>query len=269
MLPADYVSSAITGIVVALTSWLPVGPEGGAVSRFLGSVAKGYSNYLVPAYLGVIFAVIFYFRDPIAVGTQRALSRSIGAELKYLFYASLFTLVLGYPLVAGNWEFLDPTTSDAVNAAVGAAMILVGLACLVRKRAPLEEVEKRLADGEEPTLLDAVLSGIAQGLAMLGELSATGLVLLVLSLSGMKPKKALKLLFMISPIYMILRLLLLGSWNPAMPVYLPFTAFITSFVTAILFMKALMVAGERLSRRTFLTLMGLIPIVVYLMEVML
>ena len=248
---------------------MPLGPEGGAVSRFLGSVAAGYSNYLVPSYLGVIFAVIFYFRDLIAVGTQRAMHGSIGAELRYLFYASLFTLVIGYPIVAGNRKVLGLVSSDAFNAVVGVALVLLGLGYLARRRAPLEGVERRLADGEEPTLLDAVSSGVAQGLAMLGELSATGLVLLVLSVNGMKVRRAMELLFMISPAYLILRLLFLCSWNPAMPVYLSFTAFVASFVSAILFMRALLMAGERLDRGAFLVAMGLVPVVIYAVEVML
>jgi len=265
VVPSDYVSSAITGIVMALISWLPIG-TGEAVSHFLGSVAGAYRPYVVPSYLGVIFAVLFYFRNLIAVGTQKALRGSFSPDLRYFIYASLFTLALGYPIAAGGWKVLDPLASDAVNALIGAFLILVGVLCW-RKGAPLENVGKRLREADEPTLLDAVSSGVSQGFAMLGELSPTGLVLLALSATGMKPRRALELLFMIYPVYLTLRLLFLGSWNPAMPVYLPFTAFLAAFVTSILFMRFLLVAGERLSRRTFLILMGLVPIAVYTLEV--
>ncbi|WP_297420362.1 undecaprenyl-diphosphate phosphatase [Thermococcus sp.] len=267
VVPADYVSSAITGFIIALASWLPIGPEGAAVSHFIGTAIVNYTDYVVPSYLGVIFAVLFYFRDLIAVGTQKALRKNFSAEARYFAYASLFTLSIGYPIAAGGWNVLNPRASDAVSAIIGAAILLVGILCWRGKSAPLEGMDRKLGDEDEPTLLDGISSGVAQGLAMFGELSATGLVLLVLSAGGIKPRKALELLFMISPVYLILRLLLLREWTPVMPVYLPFTAFLSSFVTAILFMKALLFAGEKLRRRTFLTLMGLVPIVVYLLEV--
>ena len=268
VVPADYLSSAITGFVIALVSWLPLGIGGAAVSHFLGAVARDYQNYIVPSYLGVIFAVIFYFRDLISIGTRKALVREFSAEARYFAYAAVFTVAIGYPIAAGGWNVVDPAGSDAVNALIGLAIIAVGLLCW-KKKAPLKDVEDKLRNADEPTLLDAVSSGVSQGFAMLGEISAAGLVLLALSAGGIKPKKALGLLFMVYPVYLVLRLIPLGEWTPAMPVYLPFTAFLSSFVTAILFMKALLLIGERLSRRTFLTLMGLIPIVVYLMEVML
>lgn len=266
VVPADYASSAITGIVMAITSWLPLG-TGKALSHFLGAVALGYEDYMVPSYLGIIFAVIFYFRDLIAVGTQKALRRSFSADLKYFAYASLFTLAVGYPIAAGGWDLLGPEASDMANALIGALLDLVGVLCWKKRRAPLEGVDGRLREEDEPTLLDAIVSGIAQGFAMIGGLSATGLILLTLSGTGIKPKKALELIFMISPVYLTLKLLFLGEWSPAMPVYLPFTAFLASFVTSIIFMRLLLAAGGRLGRRTFLTLMGLVPIAVYLLEV--
>ncbi|ASJ06809.1 undecaprenyl-diphosphate phosphatase [Thermococcus pacificus] len=264
----DYISPLISGIIVALTSWFPIGSGGYAVSRLLEAVAPVYGDYLVPSYMGVIFAVLFYFKDLIGPDTQKALVGRFSSTIKYFVYAAIFTVLVGYPLARGLGGSLGPRTSDLVNAVIGAGLVVVGVIYWKHLRAPLEDVEERVREDEEDTtLIDALISGVAQGVALIGGISNVGLVLLGLSSTGINIKKALELTFVVAPIYLTMKLLFMGGGSPELPVSLLFTAFVASFITSILTMRALLKAAEALGRETFLVLFGSVSIIVCLMGV--
>jgi undecaprenyl-diphosphatase len=268
--PLDYVSPMLTGIIVALASWLPIGPEGYAVSRLLGDIAPAYGDYMVPSYLGITFAVIFYFKNLIGLDTQIALRGRISSDLKYLFYASLFTILVGYPVVLNLKDAVGPATSDLINALAGLMLLLVGLVYGNRRRAPLGKVEGQMRENEdEATLLDAIVSGIAQGVALIGGISRSGLVLLGLSGTDINVKRALELSFLVAPVYLVMKLLFIGGWDSGLPISLLFTAFVASFVMSLITMKLLLMAAEALGRRSFLVVFGSVAIVVYLLGVVL
>ncbi|ASJ08877.1 bacilysin biosynthesis protein BacA [Thermococcus siculi] len=264
----DYISPLVSGIIVALASWLPIGPEGHAVSGLLESLAPSYGDYLVPSYLGIIFAVLFYFKNLIALDTQSAIKGRVSSDLRYFFYASIFTILIGYPVIRGLEDAVSPATSDLINAVIGLLLIALGLIYRGRKLAPLEDVEGRIREDEnEATLLDSIVSGITQGAALIGSVSRSGLVLLGLSSTGIDVKRALELSFLVAPVYFVLKLLFM-TWNPELPVSLLFTAFLSAFVVSLITMKLLLKMAEALGRRRFLIVFGSIAVVVYLLGVM-
>lgn len=268
--PLDYVSPLISGIIVALTSWLPVGPEGSAVSEILESVAPSHADYLVPSYLGVTFAVLFYFKNLIGIDTQSAIRGRVSSDLRYFLYASLFTIFVGYPIIGRFQDALGPEGSDLVNAIVGIALILIGLIYGSRAGAPLENVEGQMKEKEgEATLLDSLISGVLQGVSLVGSISRSGLVLLGLSSTGLNVKRALELSFLVAPTYLVMKLIFMGGWEPGLPVALLFTAFLAAFVVSLITMKLLLRGAEALGRRLFLVIYGSMAIVVYLLGVVL
>ncbi|NJE01825.1 undecaprenyl-diphosphate phosphatase [Thermococcus sp. JdF3] len=266
--PVDYVAPLISGIIIALGSWLPVGPEGHSLTTILEAVAPSYGDYLVPAYLGVTFAILFYFRELIALGSHNAIKRRLDPDMMYFIYASVFTLLVGYPVLKTVSDAVDPGTSDLINAIAGLGMILIGLLAGTRGRAPLEGIESSIREKkDEATLVDAVISGLAQGIALIGGLSRSGFVLLGLVSTGMDVKRALELSFLVAPVYLVLKLAFMGGWDPELPVALLFTAFLSAFVVSFVTMKLLLRLAGAVGRRAFLVSFGLIAIAVYLMGV--
>jgi len=248
----------LSGLIVALTSWLPLSPEGTAVSSLVG----GYQSFLVPAYLGVTFAVLFRFRDRLSRLLLEAARGVYEAELKYIFFATLFTIMIGLP-VSGFSPRVSAGASAALNALVGAAIVLLGL--LNPKRNPLRELDRKLP--EQPSILDSLSGGILQGLALLGPLTRTGAVTLGLLLPGHSAKKALQWGFMVAPAYLVLRLIQLGGWRSSDPAWVSFTAFASAFFASLVLMRFLEGMAER-NGRSFLILFGSIAVLAYALEVM-
>jgi len=251
------IEALISGLIVALTSWLPLSPEGNTVSSLVG----GYSSFLVPAYLGVTFAVLFRFRERFSTLLLKAMRGVYEAELKYLFFATLFTVLIGLPLSRFSCR-VSAEVSTVVNALVGVAIVL--LAVLNPTKNPLKELDRKLP--EQPSILDSLSGGILQGFALLGPLTRTGTVTLGLLLPGHSAKKALQWGFMIAPAYLILRLVQLGSWQSSDPAWVPFTAFASAFFGSLLLMPLLERMAEK-NGRYFLILFGLVAVVVYALEV--
>lgn len=252
----ELVEAFLSGLIVAVTSWLPLSPEGSVVS----SLVEGYSSLLVPAYLGVTFAVLFHFRERFSRLLLEAMKGIYEAELKYIFFATLFTVLIGLPL--SGFCRVSARTSALLNILIGGAIVL--LATFKPKRNPLRELDKKLP--ERPSILDAFSAGILQGLVLLGPITRTGAVTLGLLLPGHDAKKALRWSFMVAPAYLVLRLIQLGSWRSSGPVWVPFTAAVSAFVVSLLLMQILeSLAGKG---RHFLMAFGLIPLIVYALEVM-
>ncbi|NJE06395.1 undecaprenyl-diphosphate phosphatase [Thermococcus sp. M36] len=263
-----YLTPLISGIIIGLGSWLPMSPDGYSVERVLSLLSPGYADYLVPAYLGTTFAVFFYFRERIASGSQRVLMRAPDSDVRYLVYASLFTVLIGYPVMVGPGTALSRSAADLVNALVGA--MLLGLSLLFgRFRCPLKRVQEKLrAESGEPTLIDSVAAGLAQGAALLGGISRSGLVVLGLVCTGVGVKRTLELSFLIAPAYFITRLLFI-RWDPVLPVSLLFASFLTAFAASMLAMNALIKFVDVMGERAFLGAFGMIPVIVYLLGVVL
>ncbi|WP_258084967.1 undecaprenyl-diphosphate phosphatase [Thermococcus thermotolerans] len=265
----EYIAPLVSGVVVALSSWLPTSPEGYSIMGFLEGVTPAYVDYLVPAYLGVTFAVLFYFKEKIALGSQRALRRSLDSDVKYLLYATLFTLLIGYPLLVGLRVVIDPKVSDFINALLGFAIFLFAL-FMGRFRPLLGGTKEKISEEKDgATLLDSIVSGLLQGGTLMGGFSRSGFVFFGLVVTGVTAKKALELSFLIAPVYFILKLAFVGGWDPELPVPLLFAAFLSAFVTSIVTMKGLLKAVEVFGERGFIAVFGLIPVFVYLVGVIL
>ncbi|GAB6135633.1 undecaprenyl-diphosphate phosphatase [Thermococcus prieurii] len=250
------VEALLSGVLVAVASVLPLSPEGS-----LASLIPGYSAFLVPAYLGVTFAVFFRYRETYSRLSLQAMRGIYEAELKYLFFVAVFTVLLGFSVskLACRVSQLE---AGVINLIVGIFLLTVALSW--PKLALLRGLDERLP--EQPSILDSLSSGVLQGLSFLGPLSRTGLVTLGLVLPGHSARKAIQWGFMASPAYFVLRLFLTGTWRPDGPVWIPFSAFLAAFFVTLLGISLL----ERLAGshdRKFLLAFGLIPIIVYTLEV--
>ena len=251
------VEALLSGLMAALTSWFPLSPEGDVASVFVGD----YQSFLVPAYLGITFAVFFHYREKFSRLLIEAIKGIYEAELKYVFFAALFTALIGLPLSKLSWG-ISAQIASALNALIGALIVLISLA--TPRRNPIRELDGKLS--EEPSMLDSLSAGILQGVALLGPLTRTGAVTLALLLPGYSAKKALQWSFMVAPAYFVLRLLQFGSWEPEGPVWVPFMALVSAFFGSLMLMSILEFLAEKRARLT-LTAFGIVPVIVFALEV--
>lgn len=259
----------VSGLVVALSSWFPISPEGYSIMKLLGVITPAYLDYLVPAYLGVAFAPLFYFWRRLSLGSQRALTGTLNSDMRYLLYATVFTILIGYPLLTSLKDFTGSTFTDLINAIAGLLILLLALS-LDRFRPVLRKTRERMGEEkDDATILDSIISGLLQGISVVNGFSRSGFVFLGLIATGLPSKRALELSFLIAPVYFIVKLAFVSGWVPALPVSLLFTAFLTAFVTSILTMEGLLRVVDALGDRTFIAVFGLIPVIVYLLEVIL
>ena len=266
MVEPSYLASAITGILYGVLAWFRMAPNSVFTSEVLSPIDPNLSNHIVPAYLGMMFAVIFYFRDSIGRGLQMLSQRQSEADLKFLFYALIFTVAVGYPLHMGLSTKLSPLQSDAVNALVGLLITATALLKL-EKKSRIQKLESEMRKRkDEPTLVDSIMTGIAQGVTFTGEISRTGMSVLPLLLSGIKIRKVLELSFLLAPAYLALRLIFIGDYNPISPVD-SFVVFTASFAASIATIHFLLKLADRFGRKGIGIVFGAAAITVYVLGV--
>jgi len=246
-----YGAALIAGILWGLTPWLPVSDSGSFATSLLSGFT-GYGGYFIPAYLGALMAALYHFRNEISEGSRRLLFRDVRAEMRFLFYSSMFTLLVGFVLYAGLKARLSPVMADAVNAVVG---FLIMLCAFVGPLAGNINVKMK-GHPDDPSLMDAIVSGIAQGFAAVSGLSRPALTVGSLLAGGLRVKRALELSFMMAPVFMTLRLLFAGGSPPTLPMPVAFSAFLTAFVVSLLLMNGLLMLAEKLGDRRFSLLFG-------------
>jgi len=266
MVEPSYVASSITGILYGVLAWFPVGLNGNFMTGLLSSVDPHLTEHVVPAYMGMMLAVFFYFRATIERALQFIFRRQFDADLRFLFYASIFTVVIGYPVYTPVSMGLTPLYSDALNAAMGLLILALSM-FRAQKRGRLQRLESGMRNkSDEPTLVDSILTGIAQGVAFIGGLSRTGLSVIPLILSGINMRKILELSFLLAPIYLLLRLMFIGKYTPVSPLD-SFVVFTASFTASVVTMHLLLKLADKSGRKGVGIAFGLVPIIVFVMGV--
>lgn len=266
MVEPSYVASTITGILYGILAWFPVALNGSFTSKVLSSIDPNLINHIVPAYLGMMVAVLFYFRGVIERTLQVLSRRQSDPELRFLFYASLFTIVVGYPLYAGLSTKLSSSQADTANALISILIATVALLNL-EKKSHIQELESGMRESvDEPTLMDSIFTGIAQGMAFIGGLSRTGMAMLPLMLSGINVRKVLELSFLLAPVYLFLRLMFVRSYTPVSPMD-SFAVFTASFIGSIITMHLLLKLADKSGRKGVGSVFGVVAVSVYVLGV--
>lgn len=244
----------LSGILAALTSWLPMSPEG-SFGRLIDGVIS-YTAFLVPAYAGIMFSVLYRYRERLSKEPLMALRGAETSELQYFVLGFLLTLLLGLPLAkpltAHNAAF------DVFNLILAFLITFFGLTW--PGLTVLKGAEDRIPS--KPSFLDAVLAGVFQSFSSTGGASRTGLVTLALVLPGHKAENVLEWGFLIAPAYHLIRLLYLGAYEG--DTLLGFITAVTAFFVSLGIMEVLVRTAQHLGTRRFLTLFGLIGVLLNL-----
>jgi len=193
--PVFLVDGLLLGLVQGVTEWLPVSSEG--VVTAVGSFALGMEvdealAVAVWLHLGTSIAALFAYRSEVRgiVGEALGDPRHPSPLLGFLLIATLTSGAIGLPLLALVGE---------ASASFGAgAMVAVGGLMLVTAAALARRPAVGLRGRDDVTALDAVLAGVAQGVAALPGLSRSGLTVAVLLGRSVDRTEALALSFLMS-----------------------------------------------------------------------
>ena len=245
--------AALLGLIQGLAEWLPVSSEG--VLTAVQSLAFGDSladavNFSLWLHIGTALSALAAFRTDVWDVLRNVVSRPTAPSpmTAYLVLATLSSAPIGFLLLTGLFEF-----SERVGAA---AMVVVGILMLATGALLLRSRSSGTRTRDDVRWPDALLTGIAQGLAALPGLSRSGLTVSVLLWRGVDRREALTLSFLLSVpaslgagLYAAISADYYASPQAAV-------ALAVSAVTGFATIKALMAVAHRLNFGWFVILMG-------------
>lgn len=185
----------ILGFLQGTTEWLPVSSEG--VVAFVGSFFFGRSLSEAVAialwlHLGTVISALVVLRSEVLGLVRGALTSPLRPSplLRFIVVSTLVSAVVGFPLLL---------TLDEFSTRVGAAaMGIIGLMMFITGGLQLRRKEDGTRKREDLSYKDALLAGIAQGLAALPGLSRSGLTVSALLARHIDRREALVLSFLMS-----------------------------------------------------------------------
>jgi undecaprenyl-diphosphatase len=190
--------AVVVGLIQGVFEWLPVSSEGN-VSLYL-TVVEGLPSdaavrYSLFLHAGTAVAALTYYRGDVrtllaALGHDAAPGRPVRAEAGFLLLATLVSGAVGVAAYLALTELVSAVAGGAFVALVGALLVATGL---VQRLAA-----GRLGERESPTLADAALVGVLQGLAVLPGVSRSGTTVSALLLRGYDAPVAFRLSFLLS-----------------------------------------------------------------------
>ena len=187
--------ATLLGLIQGLAEWLPVSSEGivtAVYSLVFGADLPESVNFSLWLHLGTALSALAAFRSDIWHVLRDIARRptSPSPATAYLILATLSSAPIGFLLLLGLFEF-----SEIVGAV---AMAAVGLLMLITGTVLIKSKSSGTRTRDDVRWPDAVLTGIAQGLAALPGLSRSGLTVSALLWRGVDRREALTLSFILS-----------------------------------------------------------------------
>lgn len=249
-----WAEAALLGLAQGLAEWLPVSSEGivAAVhSLAFDADLKAAVSFSLWLHLGTALAAVAALRRDIGnlLRDAAAPPRRPTPMLVFLVVATAASAPPGLALLLGLPEF-SQRMGAAAMAVVGGLMLITGLV-LLRRRAGGRRI-RETANG-----WDGILTGLAQGLAVLPGLSRSGLTASVLLWRGFDRREALTLSFLLSvPASLAAGLYAAGQGGfYAAPPAL--AALVIAAVTGFITVKVLLKLAERVNFGWFVIIVGL------------
>ena len=189
------VAAAVLGFLQGLVEWLPVSSEGavaGAYALMFDASLDEAVGFALWLHLGTVPSVLIALRRDIMEIARDVLTRpqAPSATVRFLVVATLVSGIVGLPLLL-TLSNISAGGGTAATGLIGCFMLVTGYLQLRRREAD-HSVRDNL------TLTDALLVGVAQGLAVIPGLSRSGLTVAALLLRQIDRKRALTLSFLLS-----------------------------------------------------------------------
>ncbi|WP_121742457.1 undecaprenyl-diphosphate phosphatase [Natronorubrum halophilum] len=196
----EYLIAVIAGIVQGIVEWLPVSSQGNValVLTGLGTSPDVALQLALFFQVGTTLSAATYYRDDI-VTALRALPKwhpdaaynGDSAVTSYLVVACLMTGLVGIPLYVVAVDLAGRVSGGVFVAGIGVLLVLTGLVQLAPKSGSA-------GMREDPTLIDSVLVGAVQGIAILPGVSRSGVTTSALLFRSYDPPAAFRLSFLLS-----------------------------------------------------------------------
>ncbi|MFH1978287.1 MAG: undecaprenyl-diphosphate phosphatase [Candidatus Aenigmatarchaeota archaeon] len=247
----DFLQAFVVGIVQGITEWFPISSEGInslILTQVYGLTLADAIFLSIWLHIGTFFAALIFLRkDVIRILKER------GKEFNFLVVATIVSLLVGGPLLLLDMEFFL-ATGKGIMILIGLLLVVTGLIQYYAKR-------KGTLDKKELGLMDAIIAGVAQGLAILPGLSRSGLTVSALLFRKYNPTQSIKLSFLMS----IPAVAIAGAFttikNPTLVTTEGLVALAASFILGLITIAILLKIAEKVNFSYFCFLIGAVSII--------
>lgn len=196
----EWLVALVLGVVQGLLEWLPVSSEGAITLALtaLDAGSRAATQLALSLHAGTAVAAALYYRSELAdiltdlpSWRPRSAFDADTADLSFFAVATLASGGVGFAGYLALAEVASAVAGGAFVALIGALLVVTGVFMRVAE-------SRARAVRETPTLLDALLVGVLQGIAVLPGVSRSGTTVSALLLRGHGGPAALRLSFVLS-----------------------------------------------------------------------
>jgi undecaprenyl-diphosphatase len=254
----EIVESIVLGVIQGIAEWLPVSSEGMNTLIMVNFFGKGLVEavkYSIWLHLGTLLAAALYFRKDLYKLLKKVPSYDPKKDklLSFLFLATAITAVLGGSIYVFVLKSID-VEGKLATVFVGALLLITGL---------LQSLSKKGIKKKKISMVDGVLAGIAQGLAILPGISRSGMTSSVLLLRKYEAEDALRISFLMSVPAVIIAVLGLLFLEGIFFSLSSLLAVLFSFVFGLLTIDILLKLAKRIQFGYFCLFLGVLSILAY------
>lgn len=190
--------AAVVGAIQGIVEWLPISSEGGVsiALTLAGTSPAAAVRLALFLHAGTGLAALAYYRTEVVEILRDALAHparpgELDPVTRFVIVATVSSVVVAGVAYLTLLEAVTALSGGAFIAAIGGLLVLTGV------------VQRLAADAvvgmvESPTLLDSLLVGIGQGLAILPGVSRSGITVSALLLRGHPGESSFRLSFVLS-----------------------------------------------------------------------
>ena len=196
----ELVVGILAGIVQGVVEWLPVSSQGN-LALFLTAIGTDPDVALQLALflqVGTTVSAATYYREDL----RRAIEAAPGwrpdsayneenALISYILVACTMTSLVGIPLYIFAVDLAGELSGGVFVGLIGVLLVLTGVVQLTSE-------SMSMGDRRQPTLVDSVLVGAVQGIAILPGISRSGVTSSALLFRSYDPPEAFRLSFILS-----------------------------------------------------------------------
>ncbi len=245
--------AAVLGIVQGVTEWLPVSSEGVVAvvdswlfgRRFAEAVA-----FALWLHVGTALSALILLRIEF-VGIVRDLltrKKRTAPSTTFLVCSTLISGAIGLPLLIGL---------SAISSVAGSgAMAVVGVALLVSAAVQIRRPMVRSRTRNELRIRDALVVGVAQGVAVVPGISRSGVTVAALLARGIDRRESLILSFILSVPASIAAALYVGFTSELKIDASAAIALVATAITGMVTIKGLLAVASQLNLATFVAVVG-------------
>jgi len=184
----DWIVAIILGVLQGIAEWLPISSQGQVMAfsmALFNTPATEALKYAVWLHIGTLIAATIYFRKTII----EVLQLKDKKLLNWLIIATLSTEITAAPLYLFLKHTVSVSQASFVLLLIGILLIITGI---------LQKKVKESTHNKKINTQNAIITGLAQGLAVLPGISRSGTTVAALLLQGFSAEKSFVLSFLMS-----------------------------------------------------------------------